>query len=106
MDLKQSLQVVSRTGSYVVGYRQTLKKVIDRKAAVVVASTKSNPVLLTKMRIYSKANDVPLLLVDLSPAEIGLALRKPFPTSFVGVIDPGSSDLVEKSRSENVWEKA
>ncbi|MEM4573332.1 MAG: ribosomal L7Ae/L30e/S12e/Gadd45 family protein [Candidatus Caldarchaeum sp.] len=106
MDLRQSLQVVSRTGSYVVGYRQTLKKVIDKKAAVVVASTKSHPVLLTKMQIYSKANDVPLLLVDLSPAELGLALRKPFPTSFIGIIDPGSSDLLEKSRSENAWEKA
>ncbi|MEM0440428.1 MAG: ribosomal L7Ae/L30e/S12e/Gadd45 family protein [Candidatus Caldarchaeum sp.] len=98
MDLRQSLQVVSRTGSYVVGYRQTLKKVIDKKAAVVVASTKSHPVLLTKMQIYSKANDVPLLLVDLSPAELGLALRKPFPTSFIGIIDPGSSDLLEKKQ--------
>lgn len=105
MDLKQSLQVVSRTGSYVVGYRETMRLVQNRKALVVVASTKTSPHLLTKLKIFTKAMDVPMLLTDLTPAELGLSLRKPFPTSFIGIIDAGSSDLVERVRSETVWAK-
>ncbi|MCS7110402.1 MAG: ribosomal L7Ae/L30e/S12e/Gadd45 family protein [Candidatus Caldarchaeum sp.] len=105
MDLKQSLQVVSRTGSYVVGFKESLQKIEEKKAVVVVASTKTDPTLLTKIRIFAKAMEIPVVVTNLSPAELGLALRKPFPTSFIAVIDPGSSDIVDQARSEISWEK-
>ncbi|MDW8083840.1 MAG: ribosomal L7Ae/L30e/S12e/Gadd45 family protein [Candidatus Caldarchaeum sp.] len=105
MDLKQSLQVVSRTGSYVVGFKEALKKIEDKKALVVVASKRTDPVLISKLQVFAKAMDVPVLLTDLTPSDLGLSLRKPFPTSFIAVLDPGSSDIVDKARSENRWER-
>ncbi len=99
VDLKQSLEVVSRTGRYVVGYRRTVKEILARRPAAVVASTKSSGPLLKRVRILSQSMGVPLLLTELTPAELGLALRKPFPTSFIAVLDPGSSDIAEQVRA-------
>ncbi|MEM2225498.1 MAG: ribosomal L7Ae/L30e/S12e/Gadd45 family protein [Candidatus Caldarchaeum sp.] len=96
MEVKQSLQVISRTGKYVVGYRQTLKELGRKKPVVVVASKKAEPTMLEAVKINAEAVGVPVLLTDLTPGELGLALRKPFPTSFIAVLDPGSSDIVEQ----------
>ncbi|MDW7978502.1 MAG: ribosomal L7Ae/L30e/S12e/Gadd45 family protein [Candidatus Caldarchaeum sp.] len=101
MDLKQSLEVVSRTGKLVVGYRRTLKLVAEKKPVLVVASRRSSSKLLKTITVMASAAGVPLILSDLSPAELGLSLRKPLPTSFISVLDPGSSDLAERVRSES-----
>jgi len=97
--ITKSLEVVSRTGRYVVGYRRTVREILARRPAAVVASTKSSGPLLKRVRILSQSMGVPLLLTELTPAELGLALRKPFPTSFIAVLDPGSSDIAEQVRS-------
>ncbi|MEM4494702.1 MAG: ribosomal L7Ae/L30e/S12e/Gadd45 family protein [Candidatus Caldarchaeum sp.] len=105
MDLRQSLQVITRTGSLVVGYRETMRKVMQKKAVAVVASTHSSPELLARLRIVAKAFDVPVIVTELTPAELGLALRKPFSTSFIAVLDAGSSDILDHVRSETAWAK-
>ena len=99
--ITKSLEVVSRTGRYVVGYRSTIREMLNRKPAVVVASTKSSSSLLKRVRILSQSTGVPLLLTELTPAELGLALRKPFPTSFIAITDPGSSDIAEQVRAKS-----
>ncbi|MEM4281402.1 MAG: ribosomal L7Ae/L30e/S12e/Gadd45 family protein [Candidatus Caldarchaeum sp.] len=100
MDVKQSLQVVSRTGKYVVGYRQTLKEIHRKRPVIVVASNKAERLMLDVIRINAKAVNIPVLLTDLTPSELGLALRKPFPTSFIAILEPGSSDIVEQAGVE------
>lgn len=105
MDLRQSLQVIARTGSLAVGFRETMRKVMERKAVAVVASAHSNPQLLAKLRVVAKALDVPVIVTELTPSELGLALRKPFSTSFIAVVDAGSSDILDHVRSETAWAK-
>ncbi len=100
MDLKQSLQVVSRTGKFVVGYRRTLKEIYKKRPLIVVASKKASQPLLNTIRISAEAVGIPLILTDLTPAEIGLSLGKPFSASFLAILEPGSSDIVERARVE------
>ncbi|MEM1943563.1 MAG: ribosomal L7Ae/L30e/S12e/Gadd45 family protein [Candidatus Caldarchaeum sp.] len=100
MDLRQALEVVNRTGKLLVGYRQTIKLVAEKRPVMVIASRKADTNLLKTVSMMAAASGIPLLLTDFSPAELGLSLRKPFPASFISILDAGSSDLLEQVRSE------
>ncbi len=77
-----------------------MKEIYEKRPVIVVASKKASPMLLNIIRISAEATKIPLLLTDLTPAEIGLSLRKPFSASFVAILEPGSSDIVEHVRAE------
>jgi len=102
MDLKQALQVIDRTGKYIVGYRETVKELYRKKPVLVIASKQAETNMLKTVKMVANSVGVPLLLTDLSPAELGITLRKPFSTSFIAVLDPGASDILEQTRSEKI----
>ncbi|GBC69942.1 hypothetical protein HRbin01_01649 [archaeon HR01] len=95
MDIKQSLEVVSRTGKYVAGYRKTLHLCLNKRAELVIVSEKAKPEHLQALEYASKISGVPILKVGLSPSDIGVALRKNFAVASLAILDAGSADFGE-----------
>jgi large subunit ribosomal protein L30e len=102
MDLKQSLEVVSRTGRYVVGFRKSIQACLTKRAAMLIVSGKAEESLKMAARSASDVSGVPLLIADLSPSEIGVALRKNFSVATLAIIDPGSADFGQMEGGESI----
>jgi len=94
-ELRRHLEVISRTGKLIMGFRQTYLSILHRKSRLVILANNCPPNLEKEIRIACKMTGTPLLKVDISGKELGFIARKPFSAAVISVIDPGSSDILE-----------
>ena len=95
MDIRKELQVISRTGKYIMGFRQSKLAALNRKAKLLILARNCPEEMRIEAEIISKTTGTPLLKTDISAEDIGLALRKPFRAACVAVLDPGNSSILE-----------
>ena len=95
VDLKKELQVISRTGKYIVGYRQSKLAALNKKARLLILARNCPEKIRIEAEMISKATGVPLLKTDISSEDLGLSLKKPYRTSCIAILDPGSSSIME-----------
>jgi len=95
MDLRQELQVISRTGKYIIGFRESILAALNKKARVLILARNCPEKLLVEAKMVSGVSGVPLLMSSLSSEDIGASLRKPFRAAVLAVIDPGNSNILE-----------
>ncbi|MEM3123696.1 MAG: ribosomal L7Ae/L30e/S12e/Gadd45 family protein [Nitrososphaerota archaeon] len=100
MDLKQSLEVVSRTGRYIVGYRKSLEACLSKRATLLIVSERTAEAVKSAVKSAAAVAGARLMITPLSPSEIGVALRKNFPVATLAIIDPGSADLGQMEAEE------
>ncbi len=93
MEIKQSLEVVSRTGRYLVGFKKSIQACLAKRAVILIVSEKAEESMKKAAKSVSEVAGIPLLVVNLSPSEIGVALRKNFSVATMAIIDPGSADF-------------
>lgn len=93
--MKKELSIVRRTGKFILGYRQSYLAVLSGRARLVVISRNCPPEMKSEMMVAAKMRNVRVIEADYDSRDVGLALGKPFGTSVVAIIDPGSSSLLE-----------
>uniref|UniRef100_A0A2K5F8T4 Large ribosomal subunit protein eL30 n=1 Tax=Aotus nancymaae TaxID=37293 RepID=A0A2K5F8T4_AOTNA len=88
--INSRLQLVMKSGKYVLGYKQTLKMIRQGKAKLVIL-----------------ANNCPALRkseLDGNNIELGTACGKYYRVCTLVIIDPGDSDII-RSMPEQIGEK-
>ena len=94
-ELKRHLEVISRTGKLILGFRQSYLSILHRRSKLIILANNCPPNLRREIEVACKMSDVPLLEVDISSKELGYIAGKPFSASVISVIEPGSSNILE-----------
>jgi len=95
MEIGQELQVVSRTGKYVLGYRESLLAALNRRAKLLIVAKNCPETFAKEAKIVSNISGTPLLLTEYTREDLAGSLRKPFAASIMAILDPGSSNILE-----------
>lgn len=95
-DLKRHLEVISRTGKVIFGFRQSRLSVLNKKAKLIILSRDCPPSLEREIKIACKMSGTPYLKSSASSKELSYMAGKPFSSTVISVIDFGSSNLLEQ----------
>ena len=99
-ELVREIQTALRTGKVVLGYRRTLKELLNDRAKLVVIAKNAPAQISEELKHYAALAGVPVLVFEGSSWELGAACRKPFMVSALAVIDPGESAILQLARGE------
>jgi len=89
MKVEESVRLLVKTGSYVMGEKEVRALISAGKAKIVVFSRRADRELL---ELCEKSN-VPTIKLEKTSMELGIVCGKPFPVSAIGVISEGDSDI-------------
>ncbi len=99
-DVIRELQTAIRTGKVVLGYRRTLKELVNDRAKLVVVAKNAPSHIVEELKYYASLSQTPILVFEGSSRELGAACRKPFMVSALAVLDPGESNILHMIRGE------
>ncbi|WP_054853145.1 50S ribosomal protein L30e [Vulcanisaeta distributa] len=94
IDISRELQVALNTGKVTLGYRESLKAVIDGSAKLVIIASNAPADVMNTVQHYAKISNVPVYVFQGSSWDLGAAVRKPFKISTIAIIDPGESNIL------------
>jgi len=94
-ELRRHLEVITRTGKLILGFRQTYLSILQRKSKLVILAGNCPPNLEKEIRIACNMAGVPILKTRIQGKELGFMAGKPFSAAAISVIDPGNSNLLE-----------
>ncbi|WP_054841737.1 50S ribosomal protein L30e [Vulcanisaeta distributa] len=94
IDISRELQVALNTGKVTLGYRESLKAVIDGSAKLVILASNAPAEVMNTIQYYAKISNVPVYVFQGSSWDLGAAVRKPFKISTIAIIDPGESNIL------------
>jgi len=100
MNIRKELEIISRTGKLVLGFRQSYLSLLNGKSKLVLLAKNCPPDIEKRIYMTSKMVGVPMIKTELSSNEIGYILGKPFRVSTLSVLDPGSSNILEEVAPE------
>ena len=95
VSIERELRNLIRTGNYVLGSKQTLKLLKLGKVKLVIMARNTPPEIRDRVRYYARLGNVPIIEYDGTSDDLGHALGKPFVVSLIGVIDEGTSRILE-----------
>uniref|UniRef100_A0A7C4BBY4 Large ribosomal subunit protein eL30 n=1 Tax=Thermofilum pendens TaxID=2269 RepID=A0A7C4BBY4_THEPE len=99
-DVIRELQTAIRTGKVVLGYRRTLKELVNDRAKLVVVAKNAPSHIVEELKYYASLSQTLILVFEGSSRELGAACRKPFMVSALAVLDPGESNILHMIRGE------
>lgn len=89
IDLEREIGRAVETGNVVMGFRRTVKELKKGKVRLVIMASNSPEELKNRMRQITEYVEFPG-----SNKDLGIVCRKPFSISTIGVIDPGTSNIL------------
>lgn len=95
-DLKRQLEVISRTGKMILGFRQSYLSVLNRKAKLIILASNCPPNLEREMIVACRITGIPYIKVNIPNVELGYMIGKPFSAAVISILDPGSSSILEQ----------
>jgi large subunit ribosomal protein L30e len=90
MNVEESVRLLVKTGSYVLGEKEVKELIECGKAKLVVLSKMRDEVLIG----LCENSNVPVIRLERTSMELGTVCGKPFPISAIGVISEGDSDIL------------
>lgn len=93
MDIRKELDVIKRTGKFVVGGRQSYLLALNRKAKLILLAKDCPETLRRRIMVAANMNGIKVMEPEIESREMGLALGKPFHVAVVAVTSLGSSSL-------------
>ncbi|MEM0377379.1 MAG: 50S ribosomal protein L30e [Thermofilum sp.] len=99
-ELARELQTALRTGKVVLGYRRTLKELVNDRAKLVVIAKNAPSHISEELKRYASLAKIPVLVFEGSSRELGSVCRKPFMVSALAVLDPGESTILQIAKGE------
>lgn len=94
-ELRRHLEVITRTGKLILGFRQSYLSILHRKSRLIILAGNCPPDLEKEIRIACAMTRVPLLKTKVPGKELGFMAGKPYSAAVISVIDPGNSNILE-----------
>jgi large subunit ribosomal protein L30e len=94
IDISRELQVALSTGKVILGYRKSIKAVMDGSAKLVILASNAPAEVANNVQYYAKITNIPIYVFQGSSWDLGAAVRKPFKISTIAIIDPGESNIL------------
>ncbi len=94
IDISRELQVALNTGKVMLGYKESLKAIIDGSAKLVILASNAPSEVASTVQHYAKIANIPVFVFQGSSWDLGAAIRKPFKVSTIAIVDPGESNIL------------
>uniref|UniRef100_F7G5Z0 Large ribosomal subunit protein eL30 n=1 Tax=Callithrix jacchus TaxID=9483 RepID=F7G5Z0_CALJA len=103
--INSRLQLVMKSGKYVLGYKQTLKMIRQGKAKLVILANNCPALRKSKIEYYAMLAKTGVHNgTSGNNTELGTACGKYYRVCTLAIIDPGDSDII-RSMPEQTGEK-
>ncbi|MDY6985509.1 MAG: ribosomal L7Ae/L30e/S12e/Gadd45 family protein [Candidatus Thermoplasmatota archaeon] len=90
MNTEESVRLLVRTGSYVMGEKEVRELIKAQEAKLVIFSKRFDEELLS----MCEKNRIPSIKLARTSMELGVICGKPFPVSVIGVKEEGDSGIL------------
>ncbi len=94
-DIGRELQMVLKTGSVVIGSRNTIRLAKLGKAKLIIIASNAPPEIKKDLKYYAKLSNIPVYEFPGTNMELGALCGKPFSIASMAIVDPGQSNIVE-----------
>lgn len=91
--INTKLGLVTKSGKYVLGVKQTIKSIREGKSKLVVISANCPPLTKSQIDYYAMIAKVNVLHYTGTNTELGTACGRYFSVSVLSIIDAGDSDI-------------
>ncbi|KAI4529494.1 hypothetical protein MG293_020742 [Ovis ammon polii] len=102
--INSRLQLVMKSGKYVLGYKQTLKMIRQGKAKLVILANNCPALRKSEIEYYAMLAKTGVHHYSGNNIELGTACGKYYRVCTLAIIDPGDSDII-RSMPEQTGEK-
>nr|XP_009674288.1 PREDICTED: 60S ribosomal protein L30 [Struthio camelus australis] len=102
--INSRLQLVMKSGKYVLGYKQTLKMIRQGKAKLVILANNCPALRKSEIEYYAMLAKTGVHHYSGNNIELGTACGKYYRVCTLAIIDPGDSDII-RSMPEQTSEK-
>ncbi|CAF0749091.1 unnamed protein product [Rotaria sordida] len=92
--INQRLQLVMKSGKYVLGYRQTLKALRNGQAKLILVSVNTPQIRKSEIEYYAMLAKTGVHHYSGNNIELGTACGKYFRVGILAITDPGDSDII------------
>jgi len=92
--INNRLQLVVKSGKYVLGYRQTLKALRQGKAKLVILASNTPQLRKSEIEYYAMLAKTGVHHYSSSNVDLGTACGKYFHVGSLAITDPGDSDII------------
>uniref|UniRef100_A0A8C5MQ60 Large ribosomal subunit protein eL30 n=2 Tax=Anura TaxID=8342 RepID=A0A8C5MQ60_9ANUR len=103
--INSRLQLVMKSGKYVLGYKQTLKMIRQGKAKLVILANNCPALRKSEIEYYAMLAKTGVHHYSGNNIELGTACGKYYRVCTLAIIDPGDSDIIrsmpEQQAAEN-----
>ena len=103
-DIERELVTALKTGTVVLGTRKTLKLLKLGKAKAVIIAANAPPEVKKDVLYYAKLGNTPVYIYPGTSVELGAVCGKPFTVMSLGIIDPGTSRIVDIVKEPSIVE--
>jgi large subunit ribosomal protein L30e len=94
-NITSALMLAMKTGQFIVGFRKTLKAVVQKKARCIVVCSNYKPTHRKMLEYYSVlAGGIPILFHDATNRELGNLLEAKCMVGCIAILDQGEADLI------------
>lgn len=98
MDVNRALRTAAQTGKVLLGAKETLRAVKDKKAKLVILAGNTRAEDEKLLTDAAKSLNVPVYKFQGTNQELGPACGKPFAVAVIGVLEAGESDVLALAR--------
>jgi len=92
--INQRLQLVMKSGKYVLGYRQTLKALRNGQAKLILVSVNTPQIRKSEIEYYAMLAKTGVHHYSGNNIELGTACGKYFRVGILAITDAGDSDII------------
>ncbi|CAI5438534.1 unnamed protein product [Caenorhabditis angaria] len=100
-NINSRLSMVMKTGKYVLGYKQTLKSLLNGKAKLVILANNTPPLRKSEIEYYAMLAKTGVHHYNGNNIELGTACGRLFRVCTLAVTEAGDSDIVLSVPSES-----
>uniref|UniRef100_A0A8R1DQW2 Large ribosomal subunit protein eL30 n=1 Tax=Caenorhabditis japonica TaxID=281687 RepID=A0A8R1DQW2_CAEJA len=100
-NINSRLSMVMKTGQYVLGYKQTLKSLLNGKAKLVIIANNTPPLRKSEIEYYAMLAKTGVHHYNGNNIELGTACGRLFRVCTLSVTDAGDSDIILSVPSES-----
>ena len=95
------LQVVMRSGKYTLGYKTVLKTLRSGKAKLILIANNVPPLRKSEIEYYAMLAKTGVHHYTGNNVDLGTACGRFYRVSCLSILDPGDSDIIEKTMGES-----
>ncbi|MGQ9597238.1 MAG: ribosomal L7Ae/L30e/S12e/Gadd45 family protein [Thermoproteota archaeon] len=98
MSLSNKLELLAKTGSFVVGFNETYRLLLSGKLEAVIYVSNLPQPYLKVLKNAIELSKTPTLVYEDSRIALGKALNLKYPTAVIGIVNQGESEILEGSK--------